>query len=122
MNFEVDGRVLSIAIGKNRKDTNWKNTTMTWEELVEKLSDSVDTGETYQEYIKAPKETQDNIKDVGGFIGGKLKGKKRKADAMISRSMLTLDADFAPIDLWDNFTMLYDYTAAIYSTHKHSLP
>lgn len=113
-------RILNIALGDNRKSINWKNTSMLWSKFLERISYSEDTGESYQHYMSASKEKQDNIKDIGGFVGGKLKGKKRKASEVVSRSMLTLDADFAKDDLWDNFTMLNDYAAAIYSTHKHS--
>ena len=113
-------RTLNIALGDNRKSINWKNKTMPWMEFLKKISNSEDTGETYQHYMSASKSEQDNIKDIGGFVGGKLKGKKRKVSEVVSRSMLTLDADFAKDDLWDNFTMLNDYAAAIYSTHKHS--
>ena len=63
---------------------------------------------------------QDNIKDVGGFVGGTLKGGRRKADAVVWRQVLTLDADFVQGDLWASIEILCNYGCAIYSTHKHS--
>jgi hypothetical protein len=38
-----------------------------------------------------PKPKQDNIKNVGGFVGGKLKDGIRKNDYVVFRSILTLD-------------------------------
>ncbi len=71
------------------------------------------------QYEKATKDRQDEIKDIGGFVGGFLTGGRRKNDTVLHRSLLTLDLDTAPIGFWDDFTILFDYAALIYSTHKH---
>ena len=47
---------LSIAIGKSRKETRWKNIVITWQELVNRLSETVKTYETYNDYISMKKE------------------------------------------------------------------
>ena len=46
--------------------------------------------------MKMPKPKQDQIKDVGGFIGGSLKDGRRKAENVTERQLVALDADFAP--------------------------
>ena len=43
----------------------------------------------YKEYINFPKDIQDNIKDVGGFVGGILKDGKRRKDTIINRSLIS---------------------------------
>ena len=48
------------------------------------------------------KAQQDAIKDVGGFVGGKLRSGRRKADHVDCRDILTLDADFAAEDFCDH--------------------
>lgn len=98
----------------------WNRATVTWEELVTKLSTPLKTKETSGEFANMSKSEQDNIKDVGGFVGGKLRDGIRKSDSVISRSVLTLDADFATDDFIDNVDMFSYYFYCIYSTHKHT--
>lgn len=117
--FEYDGS-LTIATGGSRKEMHWKNGEILWSELVEKLAHTTVTHETMEEYLKAPKQRQDEIKDVGGFVGGVLTGGRRKADNILERSMLTLDADHSKGGLWDTFELMFDCAGAVYSTHKHT--
>ena len=63
---------------------------------------------------------QDAIKDVGGFVGGWMKGGRRKTGCVEHRTLLTLDADLAQTDLLDMFDLSYGCAAAVYSTHKHT--
>jgi len=111
---------LSISIGASRKETHWKNREILWSELLEKLSKTTRTHETFAEYTKASKARQDEIKDVGGFVGGTLTSGRRKAGNVLERSILSLDADFSNGGLWDTFTLMYDCAACMYSTHKHT--
>ena len=66
---------------------------------------------------------QDNVKDVGGFVAGKLKDGRRKKESILNRSMLTLDMDYADDaqEIAGSMEMLYGHTCCIYSTHKHSM-
>ena len=111
--------MLSIAVGRSRKETSWKNREMPWLELVNKLNQTVRTHETYEEYKKLSKSKQDEIKDVGGFVGGTLKGGRRKHDSVVWRQLVTLDADFVKGDLWASVETMFGHGCAIYSTHKH---
>lgn len=111
--------LLSIATGRSRKETNWKNREISWLELVNKLGQTVRTHETYEEYKKLSKVKQDEIKDVGGFVGGTLKGGRRKQDSVVWRQLVTLDADFVKGDLWSSVETMFGYGCAMYSTHKH---
>ncbi len=114
-----DGNFM-IATGKNRKDISWKNRETSWSALLTKLKKSYETRETLDEYLRMSKQKQDEIKDIGGFVGGSLKDGHRKAANVLGRQLLTLDADFAPVDLWESIEMIYDFAIACYSTHKHT--
>ena len=61
-----------------------------------------------EQYRKMPKGQQDNIKDVGGFVLGKLKGGRRKKDCVISRSAITLDMDYGTQGIIDELEMFFD--------------
>ena len=108
-----------IAEGQSRFSTNWKNKKISWAELLGRLQKPTITQETQAEYLKMSKSQQDAIKDVGGFVGGTLKGGRRKSDTVELRSMLCFDFDHAPNDLQVNLTLEAPYAWALYSTHKH---
>ena len=112
---------LTLAVGKSRFSTHWKNTEVTWPWLVKRLSQTQHTGETLTEYLNMPKSRMDDIKDVGGFVGGTLQQGRRKADSVAWRQIVTLDMDFAPakFDEIINRT-LGGKTYLLYATHKYS--
>ena len=114
---------LDIAIGRSRKETSWKNREMLWSDLVKRVSTTHKTAETHSEYLTAKKPRQDEIKDIGGFVGGYLTGGKRKSESIAHRQLVTLDIDHGGSEIaniWEDYALLYGNAAAIYSTHKHS--
>jgi predicted P-loop ATPase len=111
---------LTIAVGKSRKELQWKNITCTWPEFVARISKTVTTYETTREFFAMSKSDQDTIKDVGGFVGGALKDGKRKNGFVMNRCIVSLDADFAPVGFWEDATLLLTHACACYSTHKHT--
>ena len=117
--IEYDGE-LSISEGTSRTTKIWKNKTIKWSDLLVMLSKPVETFETADEYQKFPKSKKDDIKDVGGIVGGWLKQGKRKRGYVQQRSMVILDADSTTNDLWDDVKLLFDHAAAICTTHSHS--
>ena len=84
---------LSITIGGSRKETNWKPQRIMWQEFVERLRTPVESEETQEEYKRLTKAQQDDLKDVGGFVGGLLNGSRRKSGSVKSRCLITLDMD-----------------------------
>lgn len=112
--------LMQIAVANSRKDKVWKNIEVSWEDFLKRVSNTRRTAESVLEYKKLPKPKQDDIKDVGGFVGGKLKNGKRKTGYVEYRSMITLDMDYAEKDVWDQIVLFYDFTCCIYSTHKHT--
>lgn len=120
ISLNYDGEI-TVATAASRKSKHWKNRQLKWSEFLKKLAKTRRTGETVAEYKSFPKSKQDEIKDVGGFVGGTLKEGRRTAESVQWRSVITLDADFAEKDLWDSLIFtLGDYACCIYSTHKHS--
>jgi predicted P-loop ATPase len=111
---------LDLATGRNRHESNWKNKVSSWGALLKKLATTQRTTESYAEYLNTKKPRQDEIKDVGGFVGGYLAGGKRGKGTVNYRQLVTLDVDFAPPGIWDDLMLMWGCAAAVYSTHKHS--
>ena len=111
-------KALDVALGNSRKTKKWKNRTLLWSELLDRLADVTRTPETVAEYRAMSRNRQAEIKDVGGFVGGYAEHGSRSN--IRHRSVLCLDADFADGDLWPDWGLLYGKAAAIYSTHKHT--
>ena len=88
-------RDLIIAVGQRANSKQWKNTRITWEQLCQKLSQTIRTPETVEEYKHFVKEAKQEAKDHGGFVGGKLKSPQRLKNNVEYRSMVTLDLDDA---------------------------
>ena len=109
--------LFKIATANSRKSKFWECKTFKWEEFVEILRTPKITNETQAEYFNFPKDMQDEIKDVGGFVGGELLKGQRKANTVLNRCLLTLDLDFATKDFKDR---VFDFTYCIYSTRKHT--
>lgn len=110
----------TISEGLSRKDKVWKNVEITWEEFLKKAGTPRYTSETVSEYKRLQKDMQDDIKDVGGFVGGKLKEGRRKNGYVEYRSMLTLDMDHCIEGIWDRITGIFNFSCCVYSTHKHT--
>ena len=111
---------MKIAVGNSRMDKKWKNRDISWEDLCQRVSFTIRTTETVEEYRKLKKGAQDNIKDVGGFVGGQLREGRRKNGMVLCRSMLTLDMDYGEPGIWDEIDLLHDFRCCVYSTHKHT--
>ncbi len=111
---------LNIAVGAGANAKRWKNTSISWGDLVAKLRTPVKTQETHRQFMAAPREDQSKIKDVGGYVGGYLQGGKRGKGSVGSRQLFTLDLDFANMDLWDDYVNTIGAAAVLHGTHKHS--
>jgi len=89
---------------------------------VEKLKTPIRGTETLAEYLKLPKAQQDDLKDVGGFVGGALIGGRRKASTVASRDIITLDLDKIPAGGTADVLRRLDGLGCAYvtySTRKH---
>ena len=109
-----------IATCKNRWQDPYRNESVTWDELLDRIRPAYHTKETVQEYRRMSKKEQGTIKDVGGFVGGYLQDGHRNNLSIIKRSLITLDIDFAPVGFWEAVQHVFPGNClAMYSTHKH---
>ena len=109
---------LYVSTGNSRMEKVWNGQEMELDTFRERISVTYTTSETVGQYRKMPKAKQDAIKDVGGFVLGRLRDGRRKKDSVISRSGLTLDMDYATPDIVEQLEMLFPFYCLIYSTHK----
>ena len=111
---------MKIAYGNSRMEKRWKNNEISWDDFCKRVSTTQTTTETVEEYRKMTKPQQDAVKDVGGFVGGHLRGGRRKTGTVLCRSMLTLDMDHGTPDMLDELSLLNSHELCVYSTHKHT--
>jgi predicted P-loop ATPase len=127
--MKYDGTI-DIAVGASRRSMIWKNEALTWSAFVERLKTPIRTSETTDEFQAMSKEQQRNVKDVGGFVGGRLKDKQRKSENVVARSIATLDLDYLVVlkDLFKPLEALehirkkivdLGMASVVYSTHSH---
>ena len=89
-------RKIAISCGSSRNATAWHTNTLLWSELIKRLETPQRSAETLAEYLKLKKSDQDNLKDVGGFVGVTFNGLRRKAVSITGRDVITLDLDNIP--------------------------
>lgn len=115
-------RKITITSGSSRKSVVWKPQTMLWSEFCERLRTPVRSTETLAAYLALPKAKQDEMKDVGGFVGGTFFGTQRKADKVTGRDLVTLDLDNIPAERTQAVLQRISSLGCgfcVYSTRKH---
>ena len=112
-------RKLKVAFGYSSRAKTWKNSTVSWEDLCGRLKTTYRTAETADEYRDMSRDDRDRAKDRGGFVGGHLRGGRRRIEAVICRSFLNLDGDDAEPGFIERFRKECRFAAAIYTTHSH---
>lgn len=111
---------LDISFGKHRADTNWKPEYLTWVEFVDRLRKVRRTSETMAQYDKLDVNGKGKAKDGPAFVGGLIRGGRRKKENVDTRSLITLDADFADDDFLFSVELVLGGRAyVVYSTHSH---
>ena len=115
-------RKITISVGASRKSVDWRSQTLLISELYEKLRAPFRSAETMAEYMGMQKGQQDELKDIGGFVGGSLNGSRRKAGAVTGRDVIALDLDNIPNGMTDNIIARaegFNCGYCVYSTRKH---
>lgn len=117
-----NSRTLKISEANNRKSKQWSTVEITWSTFVERLKNPKITNESIDEFLSFPKSKQDELKDVGGFVGGELKDNFRRNSSVKSRSLVTLDMD--NLAYQDDIEIIKKLNSlgcafAVYSTRKH---
>lgn len=115
-------KTISITVGASRDATVWSREETTWGRFADRLRSPARTDETYQDYINLTKARQQQLKDVGGFVGGTFKGTRRKKNDALTRDLITLDLDTIPALKTAEILNLIESSglaAVVYSTRKH---
>ena len=115
-------RKIKISVGNNRRALTWTASELLISELWEKLKIPTRGSETLAEYMNLKKAEQDDLKDIGGFVGGTLMGTRRKANNVTGRDIITLDLDNIPAGGTEDIVRRVDALGCgycIYSTRKH---
>lgn len=116
-------RKITISTGASRKSTQWQAQTIFLSELYEKISVPARGTESQADYFAMKKDQQAQLKDVGGFVAGTLKGQRRRGDAVTGRDVLTLDMDNLPAGSTDDYLRRLEGLGCgycVYSTRKHA--
>ena len=110
---------MKIAVAGSRMSKNWRTQELSWQKLLDRLRQYKRTGETMAEYHRMSKDEQAARKDVGGYVGGALNGKRRVGGAVTERWLVTLDADHDVLmEQGENFADIFGYEMVVYSTHS----
>lgn len=115
-------RQITISCGNSRKAVDWRQETLLISELWDKLRVPARGKETVAQYLGLKKTQQDELKDVGGFVGGTLNGPRRKARNVTGRDIITLDLDNIPPGGKDDVLRRIGALGCgycVYSTRKH---
>ncbi|MBC3804573.1 virulence-associated protein E [Acetobacterium fimetarium] len=118
----INDKKLKISTAGSRKATTWITQELYWSEFVEKIRNPVRSAETLQQYLGYNKGAQDDLKDVGGFVGGQLSQNRRKNENVVDRSLITLDMDNIPSEGTTSILQCLgsqNFAYAVYSTRKH---
>lgn len=118
----VNDRLITISTGTSRKAVKWISQKLMLSELYEKLRIPVRSTESLAEYLGMKKGQQDDLKDVGGFVGGELSDGKRRAASVKGRDIIVLDLDNLPPGGTDDILRRLDGLGCgycCYSTRKH---
>lgn len=116
-------RELHISTAGSRRATQWPESIVLWSDFTGRLEKPIRSTETLEEYLAMPKARQDELKDVGGFVGGTFAGGRRKSANVQGRDLAALDLDNIPAGQTDEVLKRVDglgCAAAVYSTRKHS--
>ena len=114
-------KTYKITTGRSRLETDWKQREITWPQLCAKLAKAKRTAETAAEYKAMSKAQRGKVKDCGGFVGGTLRGARRKATEVTGRSLVTLDIDYGKAGVADIVADALAGTAwCLYTTHSHT--
>lgn len=115
-------RPIVISTAPSRKSLNWQPAKMLLSELYQRLQTPLRGTESMAEYLAMRKSDQDARKDIGGFVGGNLTGRRKKLNVK-GRDLLTLDLDNLPPGAAEEVHRRCSALGVgycIYSTRKHS--
>lgn len=118
----TNDRQITITVGASRNSTDWRPQSLLISELWERLRMPQRSTETMAEYLAMTKGQQAELKDVGGYVAGTLRGTRRKASTVTGRDIIALDLDNIPNGQTEAVCARIDALGCgycVYSTRKH---
>lgn len=117
-------RQITISAAPSRWAEQWPAQRLMYSEMLQRLAVPARGQETLAAYLRMQKKDQDQLKDVGGYVGGELAGAggHRKKNAVKGRDLITLDMDAIPAGGTDDVLRRVASLGcawAVYSTRKH---
>ena len=110
-------RQITITTGKSRKATQWEQKQFSLADLYALFAVPHRSAETQAEYMAMPKSQQDDLKDVGGFVGGTLNGPRRKKENVTGRDLNSLHMRGKAMDF-----AIYGVSASRLAAYLRTLP
>ena len=85
----------TLSVAGSSASLKWTTVKYTWSDFLERLNRDIRSTETMRDFDRLDRTARANLKDVGGYMAGELSGARRLKSAVLSRSMITLDVDYA---------------------------
>ena len=109
----------ALSVAGSSASLKWTTVKYTWSDFLERLNRDIRGTETMRDFDRLDRTARANLKDVGGYMAGELSGARRLKSAVLSRSMITLDVDYAdslfPLEFDTRFPGV---AAVIYNTRS----
>lgn len=109
----------TLSVAGSSASLKWTTVKYTWSDFLERLNRDIRSTETMRDFDRLDRTARANMKDVGGYMAGELSGARRLKSAVLSRSMITLDVDYAdslfPLEFDTRFPGV---AAVIYNTRS----
>lgn len=109
----------TLSVAGSSASLKWATVKYTWSDFLERLNRDIRSTETMRDFDRLDRTARANLKDVGGYMAGELSGARRLKGAVLSRSMITLDVDYAdglfPVEFDTRFPGV---AAVIYNTRS----
>lgn len=109
----------ALSVAGSSASLKWTTVKYTWSDFLERLNRDIRSTETMRDFDRLDRTARANLKDVGGYMAGELSGARRLKSAVLSRSMITLDVDYAdslfPLEFDTRFPGV---AAVIYNTRS----
>lgn len=109
----------TLSVAGSSASLKWSTVRYTWEDFLERLNRDIRSTETMRDFDRLDRTARANLKDIGGYMAGELSGARRLKSAVLSRSMITLDVDYADSFFPVEFDARFPGVAAvIYNTRS----
>lgn len=108
----------TLTTFKDRRTPVGRREEHTWDEIWRLFQTPEITEESEAEYRAMTNEQKTAVKDVGGYVAGELAANRRSKAALVNRQIVTIDADYAKPDAWEDFFVLHECNCLVHTTHS----